>query len=75
MSAPHVYTQYMNAKRGVEDPRTYTYTHTPIRIYTRTSPAYLSDRRVTYTLAHSSPELIDRFPSYQRFSKGTLVSG
>lgn len=55
----------MNAKGGVEEPRTYTYTH--IRIYTykyiysRTNAAYLSDRRVAYTLAHSSPELIDRF--------------
>ena len=61
----------MNAKRGVEEPRTYTYTHTRIYtyIYSRTNAAYLSDRRVAYTLAHSSPELIDRFSSYQRISQ------
>lgn len=72
----------MNAKRGVEEPRTYTYTHTRIYtyiyIYSRTNAAYLSDRRVAYTLAHSlahsSPELIDLFPSYQRFAQGIPVS-
>ena len=72
----------MNAKGGVEEPRTYTYTdiriYTYKYIYSRTNAAYLSDRRVAYTLAHSlahsSPELIDRFSSYQRFAQDILVS-
>lgn len=71
----------MNAKRGVEEPRTYTYTHT--RIYTyiyilvrtpRTCLIGVWPTPLAHSLAHSSLELIDLFPSYQRFAQGIPVS-